>query len=202
MLLLASAAEAAILSDLQIDMKRMTFLREGLKNFRTIGSVSRSSKYLCKGMLEPVDFAKAKVLVELGAGDGVITHHILKRMAPDAKLLSFEIQKAFCDTLRAIPDDRLIVVEDSAENLPKHLAANGFERADAIVSAIPFVILPKDLAREIVTISRDCLQADGCYTQVHYSTVLKSFYEDIFERVNINFVPINIPPAFVFHCGK
>ena len=34
-------------------------------------------------------------LVELGAGDGVITEHILKHMKKDAKLLSFEVNEKF-----------------------------------------------------------------------------------------------------------
>ena len=58
-------------------MKKIEFLKEGLKNLKTIGSVARSSKYLCKGMIKHVDFKTANVIVELGAGDGVITKHIL-----------------------------------------------------------------------------------------------------------------------------
>jgi phospholipid N-methyltransferase len=67
---------------------------------RTTGSIIRSSKYLCKAMIKPIDFNKANVIVELGAGDGVLTHYILNRMKPQAKLLCFEINPKFCEVLK------------------------------------------------------------------------------------------------------
>jgi phospholipid N-methyltransferase len=182
-------------------MKSIAFLREGIRNLRTVGTISRSSRYLCKALMAPHDFSQAKVIVELGAGDGVITKHILRAMRPDAKLLAFEIQPAFYELLANIPDERLVAIDDSAEYLPKYLAEHGFEKADAIISAIPFVIIPKELGQQIVTTSRDCLGPNARYSQVHYSTLLKSFYDGIFDDVKLNFVPLNIPPAFVFSCS-
>lgn len=70
---------------------------------RTIGSVSRSSGFVSKTMLDAVDFTIAKVVVELGAGDGAITEHLLKRLQPDARLLIFEVNAAFaknCENYR------------------------------------------------------------------------------------------------------
>ena len=168
---------------------------------RTVGTITRSSRYLCRGMIKPVDFSEAKVIVELGAGDGVLTRHILEQMRPDAILLTFEIVDKFCELIRnTIHDDRLVVIQDSAENLPAHLAEHGFEKADYILSAIPFILLPRDAARRIITISRDSLKPGGRFTQMHYSLALKSLYEDIFETVKLSFVPLNIPPAFVLSC--
>lgn len=168
---------------------------------RTVGTVTPSSKYLCQAMIKGTDFANARLLVELGAGNGVVTKHILKQMHPDAKLLAFEVQSAFCDLLRSIDDDRLIVVEDSAENLPLYLEQLDADKADQIISAIPFVILPKEVAQRIVEVSRDHLADQGQFVQIHYSLLLKPFYQNIFDRVKINFCPLNIPPAFVFHCS-
>ncbi|MEL7220825.1 MAG: ribosomal RNA adenine dimethylase, partial [Bacteroidota bacterium] len=136
-------------------MNKIKFLKEGLKNMRTVGTVTPSSKYLCQAMIKSTDFTNARLIVELGAGNGVVTKHILKQMHPDAKLLTFEVQPAFCDLLRSIDDDRLIVVEDSAEKLPHYLAQVGAQKADQIISAIPFVILPKEVAQRIVEVSRD-----------------------------------------------
>lgn len=183
-------------------MNRIKFLREGMKNMKTVGTVTRSSRYLCRSMVKQADFSEAKVLVELGAGDGVLTKHILSSMRPDARLLAFEVQSSFCDVLRRIDDDRLVVVEDSAEKIGEYLRENGVEKADHILSAIPFVLLPKEAARAIITASRDHLCNSGRFIQVHYSLILKSLYEDIFPRVDVNFVPINLPPAFVISCGK
>ena len=183
-------------------MTAISFLRESLRNLKTVGTVTRSSRALCKGAIKPVDFAHARHLVELGAGDGVITKHILEAMHPEARLLAFEVNPAFCARLRELDDARLVVVEDSAERLKEHLSANEFAEVDAVVSAIPFVSLPKSLADSIVRLCRDVLRAGGPYCQVHYSLVRKKVYEGIFGNVKVDFIPLNVPPAFVLTSRK
>ncbi len=183
-------------------MKHIEFLREGLKNLKTVGTITRSSKFLCKGMVKHVNFDDAELIVELGAGDGVITRHILEGMKSNTKLLTFEVNSRFCEVLRNIDDDRLIVAEDSAENLGKHLEAIGAKQIDYIVSAIPFVALPKELGYSIIRECHKHLKPGGLYIQVHYSLLAKNIYENIFGNVDINFVPINVPPAFVLVSQK
>jgi len=172
-------------------------LREGLKNLKTVGTVTRSSRHLCEKAVSFVDFQNAKVIVELGAGDGVITKHILKHMRPDARLLAFEVHPKFCALLRSIGDERLIVVEDSAEHIGRYLSDNNLGEIDDVVSAIPFVALPKEAGQQIVTATRDQMKRGGRYIQVHYSLLMKSLYESVFGNVDVNFVPLNLPPAFL-----
>jgi len=183
-------------------MKKIEFLKEGLKNLKTIGSVARSSKYLCKGMIKHVDFKNANVIVELGAGDGVITKHILKAMKPDSILISFEVNEMFCEQLRQIDDKRLIVVEDSAERIGEYLKKHDLPKADYIISAIPFVVLPDELALKIVEACKSAMKKNGLFVQMHYSLITKKFYQNIFGNVDVNFVPINFPPAFVLVSQK
>lgn len=183
-------------------MDRIDFFKESIKNIKTVGTITRSSKFLCKGMIKPVDFSKAKVIVEIGAGDGVVTKHILANMRKDAILLSFEVNEKFCKIIQDIDDKRLHVVEDSAENIQKHLKDKGFEQADYIISAVPFVAFPKELALKIVNNCSDALKTNGLFIQIHYSLVTKKLYEGVFGNVNVNFVPLNIPPAFVLVSQK
>jgi len=183
-------------------MKKIEFLKEGLKNLKTIGSVARSSKYLCKGMIKHVDFENADVIVELGAGDGVITKHILNAMKPESILISFEVNEMFCDQLRQIDDKRLIVVEDSAERIGEYLKKHNLPKADYIISAIPFVVLPDELALKIVKECKSAMKKNGLFVQMHYSLITKKFYQNIFGNVDVNFVPINFPPAFVLVSQK
>jgi len=115
-------------------MNKIDFLKESLRNLKTVGTVTRSSPFLCKGMIKPVDFKKADVIIELGGGDGVVTKHILRAMKPDAKLLTFEVNGHFCNIIREIKDDRLHVIEDSAEHLEAHLKKHGIKKVDYIIS--------------------------------------------------------------------
>ena len=184
-------------------MSTIEFFREGIKNLKTVGTITRSSKFVCKEMVSFIDFSTAKVIVELGAGDGVITKHILKGMRPDAKLLVFEVNEAFCDLLHNINDDRLIVVADSAEKIGDYLTKNNLgDTADYIISAIPFVALPDELSYQIVEASRDHLSKGGLYVQLHYSLLVRKMYKKVFGNVDVNFVPLNIPPAFVLVSEK
>ncbi len=178
------------------------FFRESLRNLKTVGTFTRSSRFLCKEAVSHVDFTQAELIVELGAGDGVITRHILRAMKPTARLLAFEVNPAFCETLREIDDPRLILAEDSAANLGQHLEKLGAAKVDYVISAIPFVALPKEDGQKIVQICHDHLKGEGRYIQVHYSLILKKLYQTIFGNVDINFVPLNVPPAFVLVSEK
>jgi len=183
-------------------MKAFDFFKEGLKNFRTVGTVTRSSPFLCRKVVEAVDFERANVLVELGAGDGVITRHLLEGMKADARLLAFEVLPGMCELLEKIEDPRLLIVQDSAENLPQHLEAHHLPRPDVIVSAIPFLTLPRELMYGILQTCHRLLPEKGRFVQVHYSRGLKKHYERIFGNVRIDFVPLNVPPAFVLIMEK
>ncbi len=183
-------------------MTSIEFFKEGIKNLKTVGTLTRTSKFVSKEMVSHVDFDNAQTIVELGAGDGAITKHILAKMHPNSKLIAFEVNSAFCELLREFNDDRLIVVEDSAENLGQVLKKNNLKEADFIISAIPFVALPDELSYKIVEESRDNLKTGGKYIQIHYSLLVRKMYRKIFGNVDVNFVTLNIPPAFVLVSEK
>lgn len=71
-------------------MGRLKFFLQGLLNFNQIGTVTRSGPAMCRQMAAGIP-ANSKYVIELGAGDGVITPYLLDVLPPDAKLLSFEI---------------------------------------------------------------------------------------------------------------
>ena len=173
------------------------FLKEGIKNMKTVGSIARSSKFLCKAMIKHINFEKARTIVEFGAGDGVITKHLLEAMHPDCRLVCFEVNPSFCKILREIDDERLILIEDSAERVEYYLETHQLDKADYVVSAIPFVALPDELAYRIVDAAKGALAKGGLFIQFHYSLLLKKMYLRIFGNVDTHWAPINFPPAFV-----
>lgn len=183
-------------------MGTIKFFKESVRNLKTVGTITRSSKYLCLGMIKPIDFTKAKVLVELGAGDGVVTKHILANMRPDAILLAFELNSAFCDKMREINDDRLVVIEDDAMKVQSYLEQYDHQEADYIISALPFTIFPEELSYKIIRKCKEVLKPSGLFLQIHYSLIPKKMYQKIFGNVKLNFVPINVPPAWVMVCVK
>jgi len=183
-------------------MSKIDFLKTSLQNMKTVGAIARSSRFLCKKMISFTDFSTAKIIVEIGAGDGVITKHILESMQEDATLIAFEVLPDMVEKLKEINDPRLKVVADSAELIEKYLISFGFEKADSIVSAIPFVMMPDELALAIIQACADNLKTGGKFSQVHYSLIAKKLYEQVFGNVDVNFVPLNVPPAWVLVSEK
>jgi phospholipid N-methyltransferase len=150
-----------------------------------------------------MDAEKARIVVELGPGDGVITRFILDKLNPEARLVIFEINEVFVDRLKEkIQDPRLQVIHDSAENMEAHFQRLGIESVDYIISGIPFVMLPEELANRITGECIRFLKPGGKFIQFHYSPLMLSYYRRIFGKVEVEVVPLNIPPALVVTCEK
>ena len=100
-------------------MSVFTFIEEAYKNFSQVGAICSSSKYLAKKITDQVDFSGKRIIVEFGAGDGSVTKMILNKMGPDSILYSFEINPVFIEKLKKKKDPRLVLINDSVEELMK-----------------------------------------------------------------------------------
>ncbi len=178
------------------------FITEVFKSKGTIGAWSPSSSFLANKMLNPINFANANCIVEFGPGTGVFTHKLLEKMNPNAKLLVFEINPAFYEDLKNIKDDRLIVINDSAEKIDFYLRENNFIKADYIISSLPFTVIPDKIVNQILTSSVKFLSDKGKYIQYQYSLNAQSKLKSIFKTVITKFTFLNLPPAFIFICSK
>ena len=139
----------------------MTTQKSFIKNFwqekKMVGAMSPSSKFLAQKMLKNVDFKKAKVIIELGPGTGVFTKKILEKMAPDAKLLVFELNTDFYNMLKAeIQDNRMVLIHDSAEKITEYLHQENLLNADYVISSLPLANFPKKLVDTILQHSEKC----------------------------------------------
>ncbi|MBI2139738.1 ribosomal RNA adenine dimethylase [Candidatus Woesearchaeota archaeon] len=179
---------------------KTVYIREFLRNYRSIGTIAPSSRFLIKKMLKPIDFSSASLIVEFGAGEGCITKEILKKMRPDAVLMSFEKNENIFGILSGIKDKRLIAIKDGAEKLPSYLISFNLPKPDCIVSGLPLASLPKDAGKNIIDAVKTSLPPQGKYIQYQYS--LKSFrgFREKFSSVKLDFTLWNIPPAFVYTC--
>lgn len=180
-------------------MKKISFTREFFKDWRSIGSVTPSSRFLVKTMIRGVDFKRAEVIVELGPGSGSITLELLKRMKANSKLIVFETSKSFCRELKKIDDSRLLIHNESAVDLEEYL--QGYN-VDYIISGIPLATLSSRDKDKLLKSSNKVLASKGYFVQFQYSIESLKDLKNIFEKVYIDFTPLNLPPAFVFSCIK
>lgn len=182
--------------------ERMQFLRSFLAHPRQVGAVLPTSRRAVGDMLDMADVPAAKLIVELGAGTGSHTGPILERLAPDARLLAFEIDPDLAGILRQRYDDdpRLEVVTGSAELLGEHLTDG--TRPDIVVSALPFTSLPGDTGRRILEMTRRTLADDGVFLVLQYSVFVRKTLNQLFGSIEQRWSPINVPPAFLFACSR
>ncbi|UZD23719.1 methyltransferase domain-containing protein [Algoriphagus halophytocola] len=179
-------------------MGKSDLLLELYSNLSTTGAVTFSSKALVNKMLSHAQLNGAKLIVELGGGDGSITQGIVERMDPDAELLVFEISKSFCDSMEKIfPQSNVRIINDSAENIHKYLDG---KKADYILSSLPFSFIPQDVKDAILSSSKSALSQSGYFIQICYSYLLKNLFKKHFNKVSTSFTLKNLPPAFVMVC--
>lgn len=183
--------------------KKTTFFKEALKSMKTSGSFVPSSKFLVRRILKNVDFDNSKVVVEYGPGNGIITKEILKRLNPEAILLSFEINDTFYNNLKKIDNSQLVVLNISAEDVQRELEKLGYSQVDTVISSLPLSILPKELSKNIIKKSYKIIRDKGQFIQFQYSINFLKQLKSVFNKnVELEFEPLNFPPAFVYICKK
>ena len=121
-----------------------------IKNIRTSGTITPSSNALINSLTSPIDFSKARCLVELGPGNGCITRSLLARMHADCVLISLEVNNDFVAQLNALNDPRLKVYNACASSIPTILEELGIDRVDHVVSSLPLAIIEKDVVAAIL----------------------------------------------------
>ncbi|HEU4988224.1 MAG TPA: methyltransferase domain-containing protein [Gemmatimonadaceae bacterium] len=160
-----------------------------------------SSRHLVDRLLAGIDFVDARAIVELGVGTGCVTREILRRMRPDARLISLEINPEFVALARRrFRDPRLVLRNACAGDLPRILDEEGLDEVDAVVSSLPLRIMDQALVDRVLDVSRACLRPDGRFHQYQYSL---SHYAKLAHRyadVDVRFTVRNTPPAFVYAC--
>ncbi|RJK95301.1 class I SAM-dependent methyltransferase [Vallicoccus soli] len=178
--------------------ERLLFLRSFVAHPRRVGAVLPTSGRAVADMLAMADVPAARLVVELGAGTGSHTGPLLRRMAPDARLVAFEIDPAMADALRAkLPDPRLTVVTGSAEDVAEVL---GDERPEVVVSALPFTSLPHGLGRRILERTAQVLAPGGALLVLQYSPLIARDLGRLFASVQRRVSPLNVPPAVLYAC--
>ena len=181
----------------------LTFFKNFLSNPSAIGSVIPSSPHLVNDLLAGVDFERARVLVEYGPGTGVFTDEILKRLHPEAKLLSIELLDEFYSTLKVrYADPRVIMIHGSAADVRKHLAEHGLGPVDAVISGLPFTSLPDSLRHEIISETSQALAPGGRFLLYQYSKFLLGHLQKYFDGIQIRWTLLNVPPAFSYYCER
>ncbi|HZU24995.1 MAG TPA: methyltransferase domain-containing protein [Bryobacteraceae bacterium] len=184
------------------------FMREALRFPVSTASVVPSSGRLSEALIRPIDFGRARTIVELGPGTGPVTRHLLGRLHPAARIIAIEMNAVFASRLPdGIGDKRLTVVHGRAERMRDTLSRLSVSRVDAVVSSLGFTVMSERQRTVILDQIREALVEDGVFSQFQYLTSLLRFdarrlLEARFRSVSHSLVMRNLPPACVSVCRR
>jgi ornithine lipid N-methyltransferase len=181
----------------------MLFLGKFLTQGTTIASVAPSSRWLSRTTVGNVDWERARVLVELGAGTGPITRVIAERARPECRVVIVERDPDFARLLRQRFQDRanLEIVEADVRDLATILADRGISRVDHVISGLPVPSFPVDLQHGLFRAVGTILREEGTYNQItEIPWIFWRFYRKYFEHVDFTFEPRNLPPGGAYFC--
>ncbi|WP_189261631.1 class I SAM-dependent methyltransferase [Streptomyces fuscichromogenes] len=186
----------------------MSITTEFLRRPLMTGAVAASSRRLAYAMTEGIGLERARLVAELGPGTGVFTDAILARLAPGARLVAVELNPVLAARLSATRRDaRLTVVQGSAAEL----AAAVGEPVDAVVSGLPWTVMPQDRRGHILDAVSEVLAPGGRFTTFAYlhaawTPPARHFTAELacrFDRLERSkTVWTNLPPAFVHRATR
>lgn len=175
------------------DIAPGVFIHEFISRPSSIGAICPSSRFLAKNMAQQVPKADDGLVVELGAGTGVITQALLDHGISPERLMVVEYSAQFVQKLRT-RFANLDIVHGNAADLCQ-LVPKG-KKISAIVSSLPLCSLPAPMTRLILEQWQTLLQQSGVAVQFtyHLRTPKWRGYLDA-TQARSKIVWANLPPA-------
>lgn len=198
------------------------FLREASRNWQRTGAILPSSTRLAQAMTAPIqDYRideRPKRILEVGAGTGVITRELLKKMGPDDLLVVYELSENLARDLKwmldSIPTARRRKVEIRVRAFPEGLSDEVYDFA---ICSLPFNNFPSTEVRKILGTFARCLEGGGILTYFEYCHIrqlklrvstgkeairlrrIQRIFENYLatHRISSKTVRLNVPPAWV-----
>lgn len=178
--------------------KKLKTSVEFAKNILVTGAITETSRKVEVEICKHLPKEDNKIIVEFGIGHGNITNEILNTISPSSKLYAFEVNKKFCNYVRnTILDDRLIVINDSAENLEKYLD----EEIDGVISSIPFSFFNKERSQNIIQNTHSLLKRKAHFSQVLLTKFNFKKFQEIFDKREVVRLK-GVIVEYVIHCKK
>jgi phosphatidylethanolamine/phosphatidyl-N-methylethanolamine N-methyltransferase len=188
----------------------LRFFSEFLRDPAKIGAVAPSSPALAREMVSEIDLPKASVVVEYGPGTGSFTREIAGRLGPEAFFVAIESNPRMASAFRTrFP--KVSLVEESAVNAPAILERLGAEKADCVVSGLPWAAFSDSAQDRLLDSTLSALRDGGRFTTFAYLQGLtlpagRRFRRKLAQRFSevgrSRVVWRNLPPAFVYRCVK
>ena len=180
-----------------------TLFKQWLRDPLRTASVMPSSRELGAAMLAELPHGTRRV-IELGGGTGALTRALLAHGIRGDALLVLELNEELHAHLHArFPQVRVVLGD--AQQLPEIAARSGFlghGPADAIVSGLGLLSMPRDTQGAILAAAWACLRPGGHFVQFTYGPQ-PPVADEVARKLGLqvrrgSFVLRNVPPATVY----
>jgi phospholipid N-methyltransferase len=186
------------------------FFMEFLSSPGSMGAVIPSSKHLARKILEWVNLAEARTVVEYGPGTGAFTDLIVRTLPSDTKFFAIELNEKLADVCRDRHPQVPVYVE-SVSNVEDVCRREGVSQVDCVISGLPWSCFSENLQTDILEATARVLRAGGEFITFAYPQGLllpagqrfRKKLQEYFTEVSRS--PIewrNFPPAFVYYCRR
>jgi len=175
------------------------FFEGFVKNPVMVGSIVPSSRFTIDKVLSVVDWENTKLFVEYGPGVGTFCRPVLDRLRRDGMLIVIDLNPDFIDYLkRSITDSRFVAIHGSAADVEEIVRAHGHEKADYVLSGLPFSTLPAGVGPAIASATYRVLRKGGAFLVYQFTPRAGDFMAQFFKRIDKGLEWINVPPCFLF----
>ncbi len=173
------------------------FLRRWLANPLQMGSVIPSSPVLCRKIAALVERAPDEVVVELGAGTGVISRAMLNAGVPPEKLVVVEIVRDMAEHLRSVLPG-VNVIQGDAFDLARALPKAMHGKVGTAICGIPLVMLPLEQQQRFVDAVEAAAPGKGFLLLTYCITSPLPYRKLGLTARREAWTPLNLPPASVW----
>jgi phospholipid N-methyltransferase len=199
---------------------KASFVREFLRNPSATAAIAPSSRVLARRMVEGIDLAGCKSIVEFGPGSGVMTRAVLEQLphgwfasgGGKGTFIAIEYNPRMAAGI-AEEFPQAIVVTDSAANIEGLCASNGVKPGslDVVISGLGWASFPPALTTQILEATARTLRPGGHFRTFAYHVGLvkknawhlRAELKRLFGAVETaHGAWANLPPAFVYRCVK
>jgi phospholipid N-methyltransferase len=187
-----------------------TFLSVAARRPSVIGAIAPSSRTLADRLTAVVPRSGSPTVVELGPGTGVVSSAIAQRLPARGRQVCVEIDSRLVSYLHRTRPELDVILGDAVD-LRELLVGRGIERADAVVSGIPWALLRAERQERILAEVGALLDPDGVFTTFAYLHALPSRAARTFrgllqsrfdEVLPTRSVWRNAPPAITYVCRR
>lgn len=186
----------------------VNFYKKIKRSIEEDGMLASSSGFLVRSMVGKIDFSRPLRILEIGSGKGAFTREIVRRMVDGCELDISEIKSEYnawiLPLIATHPGKRIRLYNGCVTELLREA-----DKYDVIVSSLPLKNFTRlgDRNAFLFQLLRGCrhaLRDGGIYLQYQYFRSNKADIEQVFGKAMdaVDFVPLNILPAFVYRMTK